>query len=133
MTREELKEIIDKNTVKSSKLAWQKSGYIYSPFISRFATVNKHEYNVSYYATYSLTSNSDIHYTVVLSFYNGKYILKCGDPYLEGAITDETATNLINNTLGKVNNGTNKHLPHLLKQSYSIAPRSSTCSFNQKK
>lgn len=130
MTQDKLKELITRHALRHSSLTWQKSGYIHSPFISKFATVNKHEYNTSFYCVYSVTSNPNISYINVLSFYNGNYILKCGDPYLEGNISDVTVENLIKNAMNKTN--TNKNLPLLLKQSFNSTPRSQSCTFNQR-
>lgn len=131
MTKEDLKSLIKNTKNSSQKLTWNKSGYCYSPFISRFATVDKHEYNASYYSIYSLTSNPNSYYITVLSFYENKFILKCGDPYLEGSITDQTAKSLVNNSINKLQNS-NKSMSNILQKSYNSVPKSFSCGFNQK-
>ncbi len=132
MTREKLKEVITKSACKNSKLTWQKSGYVHSPFISKFATIDRHEYNTSYYSVYTLTANPGISYVNVLCFYNGEYILKCGDSYLEGSITTDTVKKLINSILSKVKIDANKKNFTLLKSSYKATPKSQACTFNQR-
>ncbi|QOY53228.1 AAA family ATPase [Candidatus Sulfurimonas baltica] len=133
MVLKQLKEIITKSARKHQYLSWQKSGYFYSPFISKFATIDKHEYNASYYGVYNLVSNPKIYYITVLSFYNGNYMLKCGDAWLEGTLTDNTVDKLIRMTLSKnnENNNTNKLTPQLLKKSYNTVPKSTDCNFDQ--
>ncbi|MDQ7062524.1 MAG: AAA family ATPase [Sulfurimonas sp.] len=128
MTKDELNLLIKKSQTTSKKLRWNKSGYCASPFISQFASIEKHEYNTSYYSLYTLTSDSSTSYLTVLSFYNGKYILKCGDSYLEGAITQETANKLVQSTLNKLDNS----ISMAVKDSFKILPRSPSCGFNQK-
>ncbi|QSZ42201.1 AAA domain-containing protein [Sulfurimonas aquatica] len=131
MTREEISWHIKVSKSKLNKLTFVKSGYVHSPFISQFAPVKKHEFNSSYYAMYSLVANPDVHFVTVLSYYDKKYILKCGDPYLAGMLTDETVENLVNQTLEKAESK-NKKLPSILRASFKTTPRSSSCSFNQK-
>ncbi len=131
MTREEIQETISKSAKKRQSLSWVKSGYVYSPFISKYATINKHEYNSSYYGVYALTANPQIHYVTVLSYYRGRYVLKCGDPYLEGSITDETISKLLTKVTNKTNSS-NRKLLKLMGDSFNVAPRSSACDFNQK-
>lgn len=131
MTREEVQELIKSSKQSHKKLSWVRSGYVHSPFISKYATLNKHEYNASYYSVYALVANPSIHYVTVLGFYDGKYILKCGDAYLEGAITKDTIETLLNKVVEK-SRGTNKNLLNSLESSFNIVPRSSACTFNQK-
>ena len=131
MTKKEIQELIKNSTSKSQKLKFEKSAYLLSPFISKFATLKNHEYNSSFYTVYSLISNPKVHFVTVLSFYDNKYILKCGDPYLEGNMTDETISKLINTSIEKLEYKT-KNLSSLLMQSFNVTPRSSACNFNQK-
>lgn len=132
MTRDDLKQLISKNSQKDKYLKLQTSAYVYTPFVSKFATINKHEFNVSYVGIYKLTTSPHIHFITVLSYYDGKYILKCGDPYLEGNITKDTVNKLIQNTLEKAKASTNQKLLDKLKSSYGSTPKSNGCSFNQK-
>ena len=131
MTRVEITEIIKRSKKSVNKYLFVKSGLVSSPFVSRFATVKNHEYNSTYYSVYSLASNPEIHYLTLMSFYDDKYILKCGDPYLEGTLTEETVENLVQNALTKVNTKDAK-LSAVLKKGYASMPRSSSCDFNQK-
>ncbi len=131
MTREEVTALIRNTSGSLNKFTFVKSGFVDSPFISKFATLNKHEYNASYYSVYALVSNPSIHYVTVLSFYDDKYILKCGDPYLEGSLTEETVNNLIKTSIKKAKS-TNKKLPIILEHGYNSTPRSSACNYSQK-
>ena len=131
MTRVEIAKLIKESSAGVKKFMFVSSGYVDSPFISKFATLNKHEYNAAYYSVYSLAANPAIHYVSVLSLYKDTYTLKCGDAYLEGTLSDGTLKNLINVTLEKAQS-TNKSLPSLLQANYNTAPRSSACTFNQK-
>ena len=131
MTKEELQLLIKTSAKKSTKLIFEKSAYICSPFISQFAPLNRHEYNVSYYVVYSLISNPNIHYLTLLSFYDNKFILKCGDPYLEGSLTQESVKKLIEKATDKIGT-TNKKIPTILQSAYNSVPRGSICNFNQK-
>lgn len=128
MTKDQLNLLIKNAKTTSKRLTWNKSGYCYSPFISQFATIEKHEYNASYYSLYTLVSDPETSYLTVLSFYNGKYILKCGDPYLEGAITQETANKLVKSSVSKLDS----NISNVLKGSFKTLPRSRSCGFNQK-
>jgi len=132
MRQEELEKVIKKHAAKNKKLVWEKSGYVHSPFISKFATINKHEYNTSFYSVYSLISDPNVLYVNVLSYYNDQYILKCGDPYLEGTISPETVSSLVQTSLAKVQNTSSKTLPKLFHQSFKSTPKSKACTFNQK-
>ena len=131
MTREELDKLILKSKKRTSNLSWDKSGYTETPFISKFIPVNQHEYNTAYYSVYSSASTPNKYHITVLSFYDGEYILKCGDPYLDGSISQDTANNLVDNSLKKLNNN-NLSLKNLLNDSYKSLPKSWTCAFNQK-
>ena len=131
MRREEINKLMKEAACKIQKFKWIKSAYSYSGFISKFATLNNHEYNSSYYCEYVLVSNPKVHYINVLSYYDGKYILKCGDPYLEGNLTTSTFRNLTEKVIEKLEY-TNKKLPKLLEAGFNITPRSSACHFNQK-
>jgi MoxR-like ATPase len=132
MTLDELRTAIKKRAAKDKKLMWQKSGYSISPFISRFATVDEHKYNAVFYSVYSLVANPEIHYVTILCFYEGNYVLKCGDPYLEGSISETMVEKLIKNALDRVNENSRKKLPELFRRSFNATPRSSVCGFNQK-
>ena len=61
MTRKDIQYLIKEEANKTPKLTWVKNGYIHSPFISKFATIAKHEYNTSYYSVYTLISNPKVH------------------------------------------------------------------------
>ena len=132
MTRKQIEALMNEAAARTHKLTWVKSGYAHSPFISKFATVAQHQYNTSFYSIYSLLINPDVHYVTVMGYYNGQYILKCGEPYLEGQLTDETATKLVTNALIKAQCDRNSVLAVKMKQSFKLAPRSSSCNFNQK-
>lgn len=132
MNTKEIQRVITTHKSKSSALTWQKSGYANSAFISKFAVINKHEYNSSYYSVYSVTKNPKIHYVTVLSFYNNEYIIKCGDPFIEGALTDETVDSLISMAVKKADKANEPKFSLSLKNGSSIAPRSQSCTFNQK-
>ena len=131
MKREEIQKLAHNATSKSKKLKFESSDYLYTPFLSKFETLKNHEYNASYYTVYSLIANPKVHFVTVVSFYDNKYILKCGDPYLEGNMTEETITKLINTSLGKMEQKSTT-LPSALMKSFNITPRSSACNFNQK-
>ena len=131
MTRAEVTGLMKKSKKELLKLKWERSGYVLSPFISKFVPINKHEYNATYYAVYSLTANPSINYVTTISYYDNKYVLKCGDAYLEGKLTDETMENLVKHAIENTIT-TNKALPSLMKNGFNTAPRSSACNFNQK-
>jgi len=132
MTKEEITQLIDKKKSKSSALTWQKSGYVNSAFISKFAVVNKHEFNSSYYSVYSVTTNPKIHYVTVLSFYNNEFIIKCGDPFMEGTLTDATVDSLVSMAVKKADKRKDAKFSLSLKKASAITPKSQSCPFNQK-
>ncbi len=132
MTLDTLKQVIKKHAKKSQTLIWQKSAYIYSPFISQFGTVSTQAYNTAYMSTYSLATLPDKKYTLLLSFHDGEYFIKCGDAYVEGNISTKTVDSLLRSSLGKLKNNRNKNLPKLLKSSFNTVPKSQTCNLNQK-
>lgn len=132
MTRKETQVLITKEKRKSATLTWQKSGYVNSAFISKFAPISKHEFNTSYYSVYSVTSNPKINYVTVISFYPNEFIVKCGDPFLEGALTSETLESLIQTSLNKANKKQDSKFIHSLKSSSATTPKSHSCDFNQK-
>ena len=133
MTREELNTAIATQAKKHQRLLWQKSGYFYSPFISNFATMDKHEFNSSYYSVYTLASDDTVSYVLVLSYYNGEFLLKCSDAYFDGRVTEDSAKKLINNVLIKIkkDKSTNDSIHSLLTQSYKSLPKSQSCNFNK--
>ncbi len=132
MTRKEIETLIKEGAQKAPKLTWIKNGYAHSPFISKFATIQNHEYNSCYYTVYTLVANPKIHYVAVLSYCSGHYILKCGDSYLEGNMTQETSKKLLNNALNKSLQKPESHFSKKIIDSFSLTPRSSACNFNQK-
>lgn len=132
MNRKEIEKIIATRKAKTSGLTWQRSGYANSAFISKFAVVNKHEYNSSYYSVYSVTTNPKIHYVTVISFYNNEFIIKCGDPFMEGTLTDATVDSLINMSVKKADKANEPKFSLSIKKGASITPRSQSCTFNQK-
>jgi len=132
MKREEIQALISKKKNRNAALTWQKSGYINSAFISKFAPVSKHEYNSSYYSVYSVTTNPKIHYVTVLSFYKNEFIIKCGDPFLEGSLTDATVDSLVKMSVRKAEKERDTKFSLSLKSASSITPKSQSCSFNQK-
>ena len=132
MNLQEIESLIKLNTDKSSSLTCKNSDYISSAFISKFATLNRHEFNSAYFSVYSPKSNPKIHYVTVLAFYKDEFILKCGDPYLEGSLAQATVDSLITTTIQKANKTRDKKFALSLSKASSIAPKSHTCSFNQK-
>ena len=132
MNKKEIQTLIIQKKNRNSALTWQKSGYVNSAFISKFAPVNKHEFNTSYYSVYSVTTNPKIHYITVLSFYKNKFILKCGDPFLEGSLTDATVESLVKMSVKKADRSSDAKFFLSLRSSSSITPKSHSCSFNQK-
>ena len=132
MTRKEIQALIDNKKSNSSALTWQKSGYVNSAFISKFAVVSKHEFNSSYYSVYSVTTNPKIHYVTVISFYNNEFILKCGDPFMEGTLTDATVDSLISMSVKKADKSKDAMFSLSLKKGVAITPKSQSCTFNQK-
>jgi len=132
MTRKEIETLIKEGARKAQKLTWIKNGYAHSPFISKFASIQNHMYNTCYYAVYTLISNPQIHYVAVLSYYNEHYILKCGDPYLEGNMTQETSKKLHRNALSKAPYNAKNSLSQNMSKSFNVTPHSSACDFNQK-
>jgi len=132
MKRKDIEMLIQKGAKSSSSLTWQKSAYVHSAFISKFAVVNKHEYNSAYYSVYSVTSNPSVYYVTVIAFYDNEYIVKCGDPYLEGTLTDATLDSLIINAVKKASKETTPKFSGLLKQGFKNTPKSQSCNFNQK-
>jgi hypothetical protein len=132
MTRAKLTTLIETQSGKSASLTWQRSGYVCSAFISQFAAVNKHEFNTVYYSIYTATANPKISYVTLLAFYNNEYILKCGDPYLEGTLTQNTLESLIQNAVTKAHKEKNQKFLSLLQSGYNQTPKSQSCVFNQK-
>ncbi|MDF1884107.1 AAA family ATPase [Sulfurimonas sp. SAG-AH-194-C21] len=131
MTKEALKNLITNSKKHDNKFTFLKCGYVLSPFISKFISVNKHVYNSTYYEIHSLVSNPKVHFVTLISYYDDKYILKCGDPYLDGSLTQETVENLVKTTMSKLLQP-HKTLVSKVQRSYNITPRSSSCTFNQK-
>ena len=131
MKRDEITVLKEDAKSYFHKFSFVKSSYVYSPFISRFTSIKNQEYNASYFAVHSLISNPNVTYVTVLSFYADKYILKCGDAYLEGALSFESQKKSISNAIEKIDSP-NKQLLESFKKSFKITPRSSTCSYNQK-
>jgi len=132
MKREEIQALISKKKNRNAALTWQKSAYVNSAFISKFAPVSKHEFNSSYYSVYSVTTNPKIHYVTVLSFYKNEFIIKCGDPFLEGSLTDATVDSLVKMSVRKAEKERDTKFSLSLKNTSSITPKSQSCSFNQK-
>jgi Holliday junction resolvasome RuvABC ATP-dependent DNA helicase subunit len=132
MKRTEIAKLIKEYGTKNSGLTWQKSGYANSAFISKFAVINKHEFNTAYYSVYTAVANPSISYVTVLAFYEDEYILKCGDPYLEGSLTKSTLDSLIETTVKKARKEKSNEFIKALKGAYAQAPKSQSCPFNQK-
>jgi len=131
MKRDELTVLQEGAKAYFNKFSFAKSAYVYTPFISRFTTINKQQYNSSYYSVHTLVSNPSVTYVTVLSFYDDKYILKCGDAYLEGSLSFDSQKKSISIALDKIDNP-NKQLLENMKTSFKVTPRSSSCSYNQK-
>ena len=132
MNLKEIQSIIKSNAKSSSSLTGQKSEYISSAFISKFATVNRHEFNSAYYSVYSLKRTPKIHYITVLAYYKDEFILKCGDPYLEGSLASPTVDSLISMAIKKANKTRDKKFALSLSKTYALTPKSQSCDFNQK-
>jgi len=101
-------------------------------FISNHLTLKKHQFTISYYCVYSLNTNAHVNFVTVLSYYNNEYILKCSDPYLEGTLKKETIDKLIQSAVDKERAPYTGYLASTLKSSVGIAPKSTSCPFNQK-
>jgi len=132
MNKREIQNLIKAHAKSSSSLAWHKSAYTSSAFISKFAPVNKHEFNSVYYSVYNVKSNSKVSYVTVLAFYKNEFILKCGDPYFEGTLTTSTLDSLISMAVKKANKTRDKKFIQALKRTSAITPKSQSCDFNQK-
>jgi MoxR-like ATPase len=132
MKRQQIEELIEKASEKASKFIWVKDGYAHSPYISKFATLEQHQHNVVYYAVYSLISNPEEQHTVVLSYYNNQYVLRCGDAYLEGRMSMDTKRTLVNSALKTMKKGVSSKISINLNEGFSITPRSKPCDFNKK-
>ncbi len=131
MNRQELLEHKKVSAKNNSNLNLVQKGYADGAFISKYLSLNKHQFNTSFYCVYSLYNNAHINFVAVLSYYSDHYILKCSDPYLEGSLNETTLNKLIRSTLDKEHAPYNGKLASSLKLNFGIVPKSTACSFNQ--
>lgn len=131
MTEQELSELRKNSAKQYALFNKQQSGYYLSPFVSVHEPINKHEYNASYYTVYTTYDKET--YVTVLSYFDGKYILKCSDPFLEGKLTEETLNKLIIANCKKVGNCSIEKAKPILKSHFKMLKEpTSPCGFNQK-
>ena len=130
MTIVALQDLIQKNAQIDLHLKLSRSGYVFSPFVSKFLPINKHEFNTAYYHHYTSVHDVHIHHTVVLRFLDGQYYISCGDPFMEGSVSKDGAQKLSMQALQKKNLNPKHRLGTLMQEGYNIMPKSTECNYN---
>ena len=131
MTKKELLTLKKTASQNNPHFKLVKKGFADEAFISKYLTLNKHQFNTSYFCVYSLFTNEHVNFVTVLSYYSDQYILKCSDPYLEGTLNKQTLDKLIHSVLDKESAPYTGQLASSLKSNFGIVPKSTNCPFNQ--
>ena len=128
-----LKNNLEKMAKSAKKLESYKvvsQGYMSSPFVDMHRNIGQSELMSCFYML--VQSNSEISKThlTVIAHHNDEFILRCGDPFFEGKITEKTVNKMIISAFEKSSTKNYQTFYTSLKRGYKIAKQSTTCVYN---